>query len=880
MILVTSGCSNQSPDPATPAIDLSESAAGVTADESRVLWGMWDLYFDGNNMSVTALPDRNLQAHFNVTDMITPPACYDCVIVSVNSFNPSTRILDVDVTLRNPSAISGRDVRGILYTDTQGHLLTNPDAWTAYWDITGGEDINPFRAFAKSDPNRKFNSLAQYTENYLVYIPVPPQYAAIHYAVDASWPGNCREPYAIENFVEVHSPSSTLSSQGKISVDIFDWQDDVNSVEFMVDGVTSSGYIPMAHTIGNTWEGEYKNETGALPGDYTAIIQASSQTSLNKWLYNKFDVTVVESGIPISPIDVTPPWLNFTPYDIAVGDNIVCVAGNMHGLHLFSKGITGLAWLDKVETSGPAYGVDIDSNYAYVAVNTGNLDIVNVDVGQPGGAGIVKTVDLEGSPQKVCYHDGYAYVACEFSGLAIVDVDPIENAHVVVTFPTTRAMDVTVDNGYAFVADESGGLLIIDVSTVDSPFLLTSIDTGNNAEGVDVSGGYAYVANWSGGIAVVDIDPIGSASLITSIGIGTAIDVAAQGNFVFGLTRDTGMSVIDINGPFTVVQTVDPGGWNKAIDIYGARAYIADSNTGIHILDITDPVTASILNTQLGFGWANDVEYNGGYAYVADNHAGLMVVGAYPPPDSFLIGRGDTREAKGLCVEGINAFIADWNNPFNIMDFSDPASPISVETVTQTSVSYDVVTAGGYAFIANDGGGLLIVDIDPIVGASIAKVVPTLDRAVGVVVDSEYAYVADEDGGLQIIDINPIVDASIYNTISTPDAAMDVAIDSGYAYVAVSEAGLSIIDIDPPDMASIVKTVDLPSKAMGVTVSGGYAYLACFSEGIQVVDIDPLNDAYALSNANTLGLALKIDVNDNYAFVADTEGGLRIFQLW
>ena len=79
-----------------------------------------------------------------------------------------------------------------------------------------------------------------------------------------------------------------------------------------------------------------------------------------------------------------------------------------------------------------------------------------------------------------------------------------------------------------------------------------------------------------------------------------------------------------------------------------------------------------------------------------------------------MIGRGDTGEAKGLCIDGTNAFMADWTNPFNILDFSDPVSPVSVETVTHGGVSYDVVTADGYAFIANGAGGLLIVDVDPL----------------------------------------------------------------------------------------------------------------------------------------------------------------------
>ena len=82
--------------------------------------------------------------------------CEACIEINVNSFDPVTRILDVDVLLRNSIGINGYDVRGILYTDEAGHLLTNPDNWTDLYDIPGGRDINPFKAYNKDDYYRSF----------------------------------------------------------------------------------------------------------------------------------------------------------------------------------------------------------------------------------------------------------------------------------------------------------------------------------------------------------------------------------------------------------------------------------------------------------------------------------------------------------------------------------------------------------------------------------------------------------------------------------------------------------------------------------------------------------------------------------------------------
>jgi hypothetical protein len=39
---------------------------------------------------------------------------------------------------------------------------------------------------------------------------------------------------------------------------------------------------------------------------------------------------------PSYPLDVTPPWLNFSPIDIGLGGDDLCVAAGVNGVHLFS----------------------------------------------------------------------------------------------------------------------------------------------------------------------------------------------------------------------------------------------------------------------------------------------------------------------------------------------------------------------------------------------------------------------------------------------------------------------------------------------------------------------------------------------------------------
>jgi len=296
ILALSLGCSGNAGNLVQPLEGTSSAIADTDSNSQRQLWGMWDINFDTDKLEATAIPLRDLQAHFDVTQMIIPPACNDCLTININSFNPVTRILDADVTLRNPTPLNGKDVRGILYyIDKYGHILTNPDDYTTYWHIPDSNPYNPFKAFAKDQPNRTFAGLAQHTEKYLVYIPIPPAYFGITYAVDASWPGNCREPYSIDNFIQETDLYNYQGSKCMVSVDVYDWQNDVNAVQIFAPDIENSFYINMYHSTGNTWTAEVTNDMNDITvGDHNALIIATSQNSGEISLVDMVTIKVTE----------------------------------------------------------------------------------------------------------------------------------------------------------------------------------------------------------------------------------------------------------------------------------------------------------------------------------------------------------------------------------------------------------------------------------------------------------------------------------------------------------------------------------------------------------------------------------------------------------
>ena len=273
------GCASVQGKPVLPVELPGNPISQQVVSSDRLLWGMWDLCFNPDRLTVSGNPRRTVQTHFNITPLFQPPYCDDCVTIVLNSFNPVTRMLDVDLTLKNPYPVSGYDVRTIVYTNDDGPLLYNADDWTELFDIPGGYEINPFRAYAKGESGRVFSDGASHSENFLIYVPDPPNWPTAIFAVDASLPGNCEEPYSIDSVTQTGTLFNFKGSTVNLQAEVYDWQINVGEVALKAPEITGEEFSPFTHLGGNSWAVELTNNTGAPAGKYNVRIKADSGAS-------------------------------------------------------------------------------------------------------------------------------------------------------------------------------------------------------------------------------------------------------------------------------------------------------------------------------------------------------------------------------------------------------------------------------------------------------------------------------------------------------------------------------------------------------------------------------------------------------------------------
>jgi len=301
LVLVATGCSSNSIQSDVLSVSDAETNNPIftftSHSEDRTFLGMWDANFDLENLKVELVPKRDVSVHYNVTSLIPNPQ------IDILSIDTQTGMVEVDITINNPSSIDAHDLRFIVMTDAVGHMLQNPDNWTDLYDQTGGLPVNPFIAYAKEDPNRLFAGPSQHSENMTIYL--PGMNTNVTFAVDASVGGNCLEPYIIHDFHQEEPLSDEVGSSAYMDVYAFDWQGNITSVAIYCPQIT--GITLWNFDRDDLDPGHYTtyliNNTGASEGTYTAFLLAFSSDSGSFPLYH-----MVEIDVAAPPAELTYNW--------------------------------------------------------------------------------------------------------------------------------------------------------------------------------------------------------------------------------------------------------------------------------------------------------------------------------------------------------------------------------------------------------------------------------------------------------------------------------------------------------------------------------------------------------------------------------------------
>ncbi|WP_298933580.1 hypothetical protein [uncultured Ramlibacter sp.] len=694
-----------------------------------------------------------------------------------------------------------------------------------------------------------------------------------------------------------------------------------------------------------------------LAGTYNTSGAALAVVASGSYAYvadGSAGLRIIDISNPTSPTLVGTYDTSGSAEGVTVSGSYAYVADNYAGL--LTIDISNPANPTLVGTynpSGNAMAVTVSGSYAYVADGSAGLRII--DISNPASPTLVGTYATNGSANGVTVSGSYAYVAEGGVGVRIIDISNPASPTLVATYDTSgNAVGVAVSGNGVYVADGDSGLQVFTFKTAfssnsdtvsltiapvaDTPSITaasTDEDTQtaaglvisrNAADGAEVShfkisgitsgslylnDGTTAIANGSfisyaqahaglkftpganstanGSFNVQASTSASDAGLggstatatiaVTAVADAPTLDASASpalpglvedtasapvngstaGSFLVSSLIDSagalhnfsdadgdapGIAITGVNANGTLYFSINGGAtWAAvgAVSDASARVLYADAGTLLHFQP--DANYSGSLADAISFKtWDRSGGYTNGQAGVQLSTEPSGLAGTY----------NTGGDSLGVALSGSYAYVADGGAGLRIIDISNPANPTLVGTYNTSGTARSVAVSGSYAYVADGGAGLRIINISNPANPTLVGTYDTDGIANGVAVNGSYAYVADDAAGLTIINISNPANPTLVATYATSGNAMGVAVSGSYAYVTESDLGVRILDISDPASPTLVATYDTSGNAVGVAVSGNAVYVADASSGLQVFTLKTIFS----SNGDTASLTV------------------------
>lgn len=365
-----------------------------------------------------------------------------------------------------------------------------------------------------------------------------------------------------------------------------------------------------------------------------------------------------------------------------------------------------------------AHGIALDAGRAHVACEesdraTGGLIVV--DLAGPA-LEVLASLPLDQRAYDVCLTRGLACVVDEYQGMAVFDVtDPGAPVHVAqAKTGDSRACCVASDGNTVFVGELGdcmhlglrAGIYVFDVTHPNpAPLAGAIVDTFAYVSEIAAEGGLLVGAGYET-FATYDVsdsqNPLRKGYLGVSgnpLGLGLGDGIACLASYDPWSEYDFVLRIIDVSVPEAPVARGRLGlsDWGYGVDVEGRRAYLANCQAGLVIVDLADldaPAKIACLDPP-GSSCAYDVAVLDGIACLADGQ--LRVIDVSDPYSPSLLATVPVA-ARAVAMDGRYAY-----TPGGIVDLAVPSSPAVVAMLPKWQLYCGKILAReGFVYLIGD----------------------------------------------------------------------------------------------------------------------------------------------------------------------------------
>lgn len=275
----------------------------------------------------------------------------------------------------------------------------------------------------------------------------------------------------------------------------------------------------------------------------------------------------------------------------------------------------------------------------------------------------------------------------------------------------------------------------------------------------------------------------------------------------------------------------------------------------------------------------------GGAVYAVDVTAGraviglgrrLAVLGLANPGNPTLIGQSEpfAEEIRHVAVNGEVAYALEGNN-LQVVDVTDPAAPVRVETLDLEAIGRTLQLVGSTLYVARGyERPQLILDVsqpaEPVVIGGIDACAEDL-HVVG-----SYAYLVG-CGRLGVFDVSQSAHPHRIGEFEEWDG-FGVFVAGRYAYL-FTDFGLTLVDVADPSAPKQAGWIEVENPR-DVFVRDHYAFVINAAAALFVFDVsDPLHPDQLAAHWTSGGDGHRLALAGDFAYIASGGGGLRVFMV-
>ncbi|RMF95354.1 MAG: hypothetical protein D6734_05670 [Candidatus Schekmanbacteria bacterium] len=436
-----------------------------------------------------------------------------------------------------------------------------------------------------------------------------------------------------------------------------------------------------------------------------------------------------------------------------------------------------------------------------------------------------------------------AYIA-GYNKLVIIDISDPSSPSLLGSYGD-KVVDVFVSSTTAYIVD-SEGFKILDVSDPSSPVVIG--ETSGNYTGILISGTTAFVSGTSG-LTLIDVSILSSPSIISTYG-GSFRGMDSSANKLYVISSSSpGFEIIDISDTsnLTMLGSSENIGTVKDIVISGTIAYLA--NGGLGIFDVSDQSSPAFLGQYYTGGDTQEVFIEGNTAFIADFDKGLVIIDVTNPISPTLLSSYAIEEATRVTVSGNLAYVGKSGGKIKIIDVSKPASPKLLGKTRKFSRPSKIFVSGKTLFVSQRY--LYTIDIEKPKSPSLIKKLGYLggdeNYLDSIFIAGKTAYFGSE-GSFLIYDIsNPESPERFPNILSNPGSDEEtvgiIYVSGNKAYAAVfgwfdTHTGIAVIDVSNRSNPKLLDIYDDKDAAFSSSIfaSNNFVYLASGKNGLTILE--------------------------------------------